>query len=669
MIPTAHRIVIARAAMTLALLLAAVPTAEAAITFVADLGGSEAAGGSNMLTITTTATAPAGASIIIGSVARGSEGNPTSVSCSDSGGNVYTTDLTNTSVDFAAICATHRIAAQLLTGSTLTITWSGGGSPFTKRARAFAVTGLASTPLDRTASASGISTSPSSGSGGTTGQADELLVGLISDGTANVAGAGFSPGSNGTTNNCATGTPMYTALPGGVGTTPPSLFLMYCIVASTGDYQANATTSSTWQALLTTLKAALPPTIAKAFGAATINVGATTTLTFTLTNPNAGTTLTGVGFNDTLPAGLVVATPISVTGSCVGAIAASNTISLTGNVLVGGGSCNLTVNVTATSAGLKTNITSNVTSNEAGPGNQATAAITVQAPPTIAKTFGAATINVGATTTLTFTLMNPNAGTTLTGVGFTDPLPAGLVVATPNGLSGPCDAGTITATPGGNTISLATATLTAGASCTFSVNVTATGAGAKTNTTSSVTSNEAGPGNQATANITVLTPPTIGKTFGAATINVGATTTLTFTLMNPNAGTTLTGVGFTDPLPAGLVVATPNGLTGPCDAGTITATPGGNTISLATATLAAGASCTFTVNVTAIAGATGTQLNTTSAVTSVQAGPGNVATATIAVAGAPAPIPALSPLGQALIVLVVVLTGLRFLRRRFAASR
>ena len=54
-----------------------------------------------------------------------------------------------------------------------------------------------------------------------------------------------------------------------------------------------------------TLTAIGPPTIAKAFGAPSILVNGTTTLTFTLTNPNAGTALTGVGFTDTLPAGLV----------------------------------------------------------------------------------------------------------------------------------------------------------------------------------------------------------------------------------------------------------------------------------------------------------------------------------------------------------------------------
>jgi uncharacterized repeat protein (TIGR01451 family) len=63
-----------------------------------------------------------------------------------------------------------------------------------------------------------------------------------------------------------------------------------------------------------------------------------------------------------------------------------------------------------------------------------------QAPPTIIKAFGAASMNVGASTSLTFTVSNDNA-TPLTGVAFTDTLPAGLVVATPSGFAGLCGAG------------------------------------------------------------------------------------------------------------------------------------------------------------------------------------------------------------------------------------
>jgi len=124
-------------------------------------------------------------------------------------------------------------------------------------------------------------------------------------------------------------------------------------------------------------------------------------------------------------------------------------------------------------------------------------------PPTIAKAFGATTIPLNGSTTLTFNLSNPNTGSTLTGVGFTDSLPAGLVVSTPNGLTGSCGGGTITAATGSGSASLAGAALAASASCSFSINVTGIGAGTHNNTTSAVTSNEGGNGNTASASITV----------------------------------------------------------------------------------------------------------------------------------------------------------------------
>jgi arabinogalactan endo-1,4-beta-galactosidase len=126
-------------------------------------------------------------------------------------------------------------------------------------------------------------------------------------------------------------------------------------------------------------------------------------------------------------------------------------------------------------------------------------------------------------------------------------------------------------------------------------------------------------------------PPVIGKAFGAGSVALNGTTTLTFNLSNPNTSLSLTGIGFTDTLPAGQVVSIPNGLTGSCGSGTITAAAGSNSVILSGASLAASASCTFVVNLTGTT--SGTQNNTTSSVTSTEAGNGGTASATLIVAG------------------------------------
>src|SRR5260370_30070992 len=157
---------------------------------------------------------------------------------------------------------------------------------------------------------------------------------------------------------------------------------------------------------------------------------------------------------------------------------------------------------------------------------------------------------------MSFTINNPNASISLSGIGFTDTLQAGLIVATPNGLTGSCGGGTITAAQGSGWVNLSGAPLAASTGCTFSVNVTGTTAGAKSNTTGAVTSTEGGTGGTSnTANLTVVAPPSITKSFGAATVAVNQSVTLTLTINNPNGGTILNGIGFTDNMPASLAVA------------------------------------------------------------------------------------------------------------------
>ncbi|MGE0128799.1 MAG: Ig-like domain repeat protein [Blastocatellales bacterium] len=128
--------------------------------------------------------------------------------------------------------------------------------------------------------------------------------------------------------------------------------------------------------------------------------------------------------------------------------------------------------------------------------------INVGLPPVITKAFGSPDIFLNQTTPMTITIQNPNASLALTGVAFTDAFPAGLIVATPSGLSNTCG-GTVTATAGSSAVNLSSGSIAANTTCQIKVNIKGTTVGSKTNTTSNVTSKEAGPGNKATAPITV----------------------------------------------------------------------------------------------------------------------------------------------------------------------
>src|SRR5579859_3035322 len=84
-------------------------------------------------------------------------------------------------------------------------------------------------------------------------------------------------------------------------------------------------------------------------------------------------------------------------------------------------------------------------------------------------------------------------------------------------------------------------------------------------------------------------PPTISKVFLPDTVTQNGQVLLSFTISNPNSdpnpNVTLTGIQFTDSLPAGLIVAPPNQLNGNNCGGTLTATPGSSSISLSGGTI------------------------------------------------------------------------------------
>lgn len=123
-------------------------------------------------------------------------------------------------------------------------------------------------------------------------------------------------------------------------------------------------------------------TFTKSFAPASIAVGGTSTLTFTISNP-AGTAggVTGIAFTDNLPAGLQVAATPALTNTCggtVGAAAGAAAVTLTGGTITtAGGTCTITVAVTATTPGPKVNTTGAITSTQGGTGGTATATLDI----------------------------------------------------------------------------------------------------------------------------------------------------------------------------------------------------------------------------------------------------------------------------------------------------
>ncbi len=220
-----------------------------------------------------------------------------------------------------------------------------------------------------------------------------------------------------------------------------------------------------------------PPGVSKVFTPSTITAGATSTLKFTVTNPNAAIALSGVTFTDTFPANLVLAATGTQTASCTGvgsafggvaATLGGTTVGLNSTVIGPSGSCTFTVLVQGNTAGP---ITNTVTASDItqGAGSPGTATLQVNAPlsVTLAKTFGTATVGVNGTTTVTFTLSNPNTTVPLT-FSLIDGLPPGLIFADPNGLINTCGGTFIMS----NRLEFGlNATLAPSATCTLTVNV------------------------------------------------------------------------------------------------------------------------------------------------------------------------------------------------------
>ena len=203
------------------------------------------------------------------------------------------------------------------------------------------------------------------------------------------------------------------------------------------------------------LEVVVPPTISKAFSSASILKDGVSKITFTLTNPNETTTLTGVAFDDILPEGLEVAATSGLqaptTTGCDASgdapafapVEGAKSLSFSGGSIVVNGTCEVSVFVTGTTGGKKDNTTQAVTSLEGGTGSPSnTASLWVDYPEiTLAKSITSGNYYKNTNDPVKYAYQITNTGSvTLVGAGtdgifvVTDDKAAVTCPATPNGL-------------------------------------------------------------------------------------------------------------------------------------------------------------------------------------------------------------------------------------------
>ncbi|MCU0290564.1 MAG: DUF11 domain-containing protein, partial [Thermoanaerobaculaceae bacterium] len=222
-----------------------------------------------------------------------------------------------------------------------------------------------------------------------------------------------------------------------------------------------------------------PPTISKVFSPDPIRVGGTSTLTFTVSNPNTTTALNEVTFRDALPAGMTATGGFvnnCSAGSSWGTSGGNTVVLFSGGRLAASASCTLSVTVTSTTIGDSVNISDPVDARETLPGNSATDTLTVLPPPqtpSIFKLFDPnPLLDPAGSSRLTFRITNNDPTLAIASVAFTDVLPAvsgvQMVAVTPfspvsNGNCG--GAYSFTWNPASYTLSFSGGAIAAGAVC------------------------------------------------------------------------------------------------------------------------------------------------------------------------------------------------------------
>jgi len=352
----------------------------------------------------------------------------------------------------------------------------------------------------------------------------------------------------------------------------------------------------------------------KSFSPSTIEAGGNSRLRIDFYAPN-DTDLTNFAFTDNLPAGVTVSnsTPPSITDCgatpplVFTAPTGATSISLTNGLILAGQRCRIDVYVTGSILGLHTNTISpaNITNNE-----NRTLTTDLNASLTVAngsnksiamvKGFNPLTVFGGSASTMSIELLNPGS-VALSGISFTDNMPNGMILANPLNFNVGTCGGALIGTPGESSFSFSGGSLPASGSCILTLSVTMTVNGNLTNVIPSgavTTTNGVINVDPAEATLTNLPGASISKILLSNPIPRGSSSALTIAIQN-TGNIPLSGMGFSDSLPAGLAIS---GGSAPAPVnncgGTLTAVPGTQLIQLKNGSLDASAACTIIVSVT-----------------------------------------------------------------------
>jgi uncharacterized repeat protein (TIGR01451 family) len=363
--------------------------------------------------------------------------------------------------------------------------------------------------------------------------------------------------------------------------------------------------------------------VSKSFSPGAIAVGGTSVLTLTLSNFNS-TAITAASIIDNMPAGVTVTSLAGNTCNGTATFTAAQVRLSDGTIPAappgaGAGSCQISVNVTAATAGSYNNT---ITAGDLnGVNYSATSATLIVNTVFVSKSFSPNAVPQGTQSTLTINLVNSST-TPANITAFTDDLTkmgTGFTVAASPAATTTCG-GTVTATPGSTSITKNDGTIPANGSCTIVVPIAVAINAINGNRTNTIEVNglQTSAGNNvttSTANLNVQRAVTLAKAFSPTTVLINGVSRLTITISRPATGLPLTGIGVTDPLPSGHTVNTTPNITNTCG-GTVNATAGASSITLTGGSLNPTTSCQVIVDVKA-PGTAGSATNTIAANTLV----------------------------------------------------